>query len=198
MIHTKPYLRFHAFALTHDDLPAFHAAYFVLTAIVVAMLNLGCFAMLIVAHMCLDIFKYRHRHRYTWFQTAYATVRESILDIALLLMGLSFAVYLHHSLPGIAALSGLALAEVTIVHAVALYGTKLKILSDVLGVFMHLEEYMAMKKPTLRTPFTILERISVGAITITFMLLALAATVLPLDAGAVLEIIVHEMTPGLI
>ena len=45
------------FAHRHDELPAFHAAYLVITVLCAALLSLGAFAALIVAHIALDYVK---------------------------------------------------------------------------------------------------------------------------------------------
>ena len=101
------------FAHEHDDLPAFHAVYLLLAILSAGFFNLGAFGLLIVAHMVLDVVKYRDRHGYSWHQTYDGVVRESLVDITLLLVGTVFAVYLHHSV-GVASLSGLMRAELSI------------------------------------------------------------------------------------
>lgn len=189
--------RLYRFALVHDDLPAFHAGYLILTVLTAAMLNLGVFAVLVVGHMTLDVLKYGGRFRYGCFLTAYATLRESILDIALVLLGLTFAVYLHHSLPVIAGLRGLALAEITGVRFAAMFGSKLHILYDVLHVFSGVDHYLALNSSRLRLPLTIVEWASILTIVAALVLLGMSTHILSIDGDAVLAIVSHELVPGL-
>ena len=49
---------------SHDEYPAFHAGYLVLTFLIAALFNLGMFALLISAHMMLDYIKYTELHQY--------------------------------------------------------------------------------------------------------------------------------------
>ena len=61
--------RLRTFAWVHDELPAFHAAYLVLTFLTAALFNFGVFALLIAAHMMLDFVKYREVHGFTLLNT---------------------------------------------------------------------------------------------------------------------------------
>lgn len=185
-----------SFAFTHDEMPAFHAAYFVLTAIVALTFNLGTFAMLIAIHIALDLVKYRHRHSFSWIGTWKGALRESLLDLTLVCLGLAFAVYLHHSLAHIAVLSGLALAEITIIRFAASFSTKLKILCDVMGVFLHLEHYMAIRHPRIAKPFTGLEKLCFVSIAACLFLLVIATPLLHIDIASLGHIILDEMVPG--
>ncbi len=195
MTHTLRSIR--RFAHAHDDTPVFHATYFILTALAAVLFNLGMFVMLVLIHMGLDIVKYREVHGLSWHRTIRAMLRESLIDIALVCLGLAFAVYLHHSLPSVAALSGLALAEITLIHAAGLIGPKFKILCDVLGVFLHLEHYMAIRHPRLAKPFTGLETVCIATIAVTLFLIMTSTLVLDIDYNSLAEIILHEMVPGL-
>jgi hypothetical protein len=196
MIHALRSVR--GFIHEHDDMPAFHATYCVLTALVAAMFNLGAFALLIVFHVGLDLVKYREVHGFGWLRTWRAAARESLVDLTLLCLGLTFAVYLHHSLPHIAALSGLVLAEISLIHFTALFGAKLKILSDVLGVFMHLEHYMAIRHPRIAKPFSHLERVCMLTVTVSLFLIAVSSLTLRIDMASVAEILLREMVPGVV
>src|SRR3990167_7218691 len=87
----------------HDEYPAFHAGYLVLTFLIAALFNLGMFALLIFAHMMLDYIKYTEFHQYGHRKALRAMISESAVDVVLLLVGLVFVVYLHHSAGLIAA-----------------------------------------------------------------------------------------------
>lgn len=182
------------FATRHDQLPAFHATYLVLTALIAALLPLGAFALLIVAHMALDTVKYREIAEFRWSRVVSATLRESLVDVTLFTIGLLFAVYLHHSLPLIASLSGLYRAQVTIARAVSTFVPKVKILGHVLGVMSHLQEYLATvaKRPRRFEP---LEQVSLFSLSVAIVLLALAPSALGLDAPHFWAILTSELVP---
>ena len=75
---------FGTFARGHDDIPAFHAGYLLLTFLAAALFNLGICAIFVCGHMSLDLYKYRDVHHYTWMQTVRATMLESLVDLMLL------------------------------------------------------------------------------------------------------------------
>ena len=114
---SKPLSSVRHFAHVHDDLPAFHAGYLVLTILVASLLNLGVFGLLIIAHMALDYVKYREHHGFSWRRTMEGMVRESLVDIALLGVGVVFAVYFHHTV-------ALALSVLLVVATPALMGVE--------------------------------------------------------------------------
>lgn len=196
MTHTLQHLRL--FAHTHDDLPAFHAGYLVLTFLVAAMFNMGTFALLVVAHMSLDIVKYRDIHGLPWRGVIEGTVRESLVDLTLLFVGLVFAVYLHHSVAGIATLSGLMRAEWTIVRALGTIIPKVNILHHVLKIASRLHHYLDSIHPRIRRGWSSLEKVCLFSFAVALFLLMLAPSILGLDAIQLEQIIRGEMIPSLI
>ncbi|OGJ63141.1 hypothetical protein A3A67_01720 [Candidatus Peribacteria bacterium RIFCSPLOWO2_01_FULL_51_18] len=145
------------FASRHDEIPAFHAAYLVATFLVAALLNLGFFLILILAHMFLDIVKYRDYHRYSWSETARGVMAENIVDIALFMLALTFTVYLDHSF-ALVALSGLIRSELTLIKAVGTLVPKIEILEHAVRTMVHAHAYLHephqdLKKPLLRIHF---------------------------------------------
>ena len=137
------------FAHYHDDLPAFHAAYLVLTFLAAAVLNMGFFAFLIVVHMALDCVKYREIHRFSWPKAIEGMLRESLIDLTLLFFGLVVAVYLHPIVTGLSGIKGLMLAEITILRGIGVMGTKLTILYDTLKILAHVEQYLHRIHPRI-------------------------------------------------
>lgn len=129
------------FAHEHDDLPAFHAGYLVLTVVIAAMLNLGVFVFLIAAHMALDLVKYRELHHLSWARTVEGTLRESLLDCALLAGALACAVYLHHTI-GIVAVSGIVRADLTLVRLAGTLLPKVEILERFAAVFLRMGTHL--------------------------------------------------------
>ncbi len=183
------------FALRHDQLPAFHATYIVLTILVAAMMPLGAFGLLIIGHMTLDCVKYREHHKYRWKRTLMAMTRESLVEITLFFLALLFAVYLHHSLPLIAGLSGLYRSEVTIIRAFGVLIPKIKILQDILSILNNLHHYLDDVPTYLGKKWSPLEQVSLFSLSIVVVLLALAPSVLSLDMPQFWGILRSQLIP---
>ncbi|MBI5155786.1 hypothetical protein HZA45_00775 [Candidatus Peregrinibacteria bacterium] len=183
------------FALRHDQLPAFHAGYLVLTILIASMLHLGAFAILIAAHMTLDSVKYREFHHYSWRKTVRAMVRESLVDITLLMLGILFAVYLHHSLPLIAGLSGLYRSEVTVVRALGMLIPRVKIFYDFLAILSNIHRYLNRVPTYLGKPWTAVEYVCALSLALMIVLLLLAPLVLSIETSRFLWILGSEMVP---
>jgi hypothetical protein len=186
------------FADTHDNLPAFHASYLVLTFLAASLFTLGTFGLLIVGHMALDFVKYRDVHRYDLRSTVCGMLRESLIDITLFLLGLLFAVYLHHSLPIIASLSGIARAEITILRAFAVMTPKLKILYDGLQILSHLHHYLEFVHPRFNKGLSFLDSLCVISLCTSLVLLLLAPTLLMLDVSHLHSILAEQLIPGIL
>lgn len=187
---------FRSFAHAHDELPAFRAAYIALAFLVAALLNLGAFAVLIAAHMMLDVFKYRDVHRLSWKLTVEGVLRESLVDVTLLVVGIVFAVYLHHSV-WIASVSGLMRAELTVLRAMGMLLPKAKILHDVLMVMAHIHYYLEQVHPKLRKGWSQLEVLCLHFLVIALLLLTFAAPLMGVHWEFVRDVLLDEMVPGL-
>ena len=166
--------RFRLFAHEHDDIPAFHAAYLVGTFLAAAIFNLGFFLVLIIAHMCLDIVKYHDFHRYGWMMTWRAVLFESIVDIALFLLALTFAVYLNHTF-ALAALSGVLRSELTIARAIGTIVPKIEILERTFHLYSNFRMYLYTPHPDLKKPLLRIHRWSLITVWVCLFLLGLAA-----------------------
>lgn len=184
-----------SFAHQHDNLPAFHAAYLVLTLLAAAMFNLGFFAVLIIAHMGLDVFKYRDVHGLSWKRTVEGVIRESMVDIALFFMGLVVAVYLHPTLFAYSSIKGMMMAEVTVVRAVGLLTPKLKILYDLLKILSDIEHYLGRLHPRFGKNLAVIEYVCSFSICITLGMLLIAPILLMIDGATYLGLLVEELTP---
>lgn len=191
---TKAIASVRQFAHVHDDLPAFHAGYLVLTLLVAALLNLGAFALLILAHMSLDFVKYREHHQFTVRQTWEGVLRESLVDIALLAVGVVFSVYLHHTV-GLASVSGLLRAEMTVVRAIAIFVPKVKILHHFLKVVSHLHHYMDQTHPRLAKGWSTLDRFCFYAILASVILIAVSPALMSVETDVILRILEYELIP---
>ena len=191
-----PSVHFRQFAHYHDDIPAFHAVYLVLTLAAAAFFNLGTFALLIAIHMVLDVVKYREHLGYSWELTFEGTVRESLVDVTLLLVGLVFAVYLHHSVAFVG-LSGALRAELTLIR---LFGTllpKMKIVHNFLKVIAHIRHYLDHAHPHLRTGWSSIDKFCFGSIAVCVMLLFMSPMMLNVDPEQISSIFREEIVPSI-
>lgn len=186
---------FRMFAHRHDELPAFHAAYLVLTLLVAALFNLGTFGLLIIAHMVLDTVKYREVHRMCWADTLRATIRENLFDHTLFILGFLIAVYLHHSLPGIAGVSGLLRSEITVARGMGTLLPKAEILQRFLHVIFHLRHHLLHIETPVGERLTPVERFSILLVGCSAMLLFLAPLILHVDGTQLLRIVQEELIP---
>lgn len=186
---------FRMFAHRHDELPAFHAAYLVLTILVAALFNLGTFGLLIIAHMVLDTVKYREVHRMGWADTLRATIRENLFDHTLFALGFLIAVYLHHSLPGIAGVSGLLRSEITIARGMGTLLPKAEILQRFLHVVFHLRHHLLHIETPVEERLTPVERFSILLVGCSALLLFLAPLILHVDGAQLLRIVQEELIP---
>ena len=147
---------FKAFAIRHDDIPAFHAAYLALTVLIASLMTLGAFAVLIAAHMALDVVKYREVHGMRWGLVIRGVVRESLLDIVLLIIGFTSIVYLHYGV-GLAAASGLLRFQEAILSGTILLATKSKIFFDFLTVISALPTHLRKIQVHPKKPWSAFE-----------------------------------------
>lgn len=191
----RPWNSIRSFAHNHDNLPAFHAAYLVLTFLAAAMLNIGFFAVIILGHMALDIFKYREVHQLSWKRTIEGTIRESIVDCTLLLFGLVIAVYLHPSLTGLAGIKGMMLAELTIVRGIGVMTPKLKILFELLKILSDVDHYLMRLHPRFGKHLTMVEYVCSFSICISLGMLIIAPILLMLTNQHYAMILLSELIP---
>jgi hypothetical protein len=183
------------FAHKHDDLPAFHAAYLVLSFLAAALFNLGFFALIIFVHMMLDVFKYRDVHGLNWKQTIEGVIRESLIDFTLFLFGLVISVYLHPSLTGLAGIKGMMLAEITVLRGIGIMTPKLKILFEMLKVLSDIDRYMMRLHPKLGKNAGLIEYVCMFSVCITLGMLLIAPILLMLSSEQYLHILIDELTP---
>jgi len=189
LIHT-----FRTFAYEHDDLPAFHAGYLVLTLLAAALFNLGAFGILILAHVCLDFMKYRGVHRMTVRDTAEGILRESLVDITLFAIGLVFAVYLHHSV-GVVSISGMLRADLSIIRAIGMFVPKVAVLHDTLKILAHIHQYIDQIHPRMRKGWSPLDHLCFYFLAVSLILLIVAVPLMGVSGGLVQEILVQELMP---
>ncbi len=182
------------FAHEHDDLPAFHAGYLLIAVICAALLNLGAFALLVIAHMALDTVKYRERHGHSWAATFDGVIHESLVDITLLLVGVVFSVYLHRTI-GIVSLAGLLHAELSVIRSGVLLVPKLKILHDFFKIISHIRQYLDILHPRHLRGWSGLDHLCMVFCTVSVLLLVFAAPIMSVDCLTVQNAILEEVIP---
>lgn len=187
---------FRSFAHQHDDIPAFHAAYLVATFLTAALLNLGYFAVLIAIHMFLDFVKYRDIHRYGLSKTFKAMILESIGDIALFLIALTFVTYLNHTYM-LAAVSGLLRSELTLLRAIGTLLPKVRILEHILCIAMNFHLYLHSVPSGLEEPMTRLQKWSIRVVVLCIGLLVLAGFLFQNHGWDLMRILQQELSLAL-
>ncbi|PIR53772.1 hypothetical protein COU75_04305 [Candidatus Peregrinibacteria bacterium CG10_big_fil_rev_8_21_14_0_10_42_8] len=186
---------FRHFAHEHDDLVAFHAGYLVLAFLSASFFNLGAFGLLVFTHMVLDWVKYREKHRFGHRQAVEGIVRENLVDVTLLLVGVVFSLYLHHSVGGVASVSGLMRAEISIIRMAALLVPKLKILHHFLKMIAHLHHYLDAVHPHHRKGWSALDQLCFYFCGLSFFLIVFAAPIMSVDFEIVKHILAEELIP---
>lgn len=187
---------FRGFAHEHDDIPAFHAAFLVGTILCAALFNLGFYALLILAHVVLDIVKYRDVHGMSIRKTLYAAALESIGDIALFLLSLTFAIYLNHTYM-LSALGGMMRSELTVLRAFGTMLPKIRILENMCAIALNFHGYLHTPHPSLSRPFTRLEHCSMWTIVVCLALLAVAFVLFQTNQWDLASVLRHELIPTL-
>lgn len=187
--------RLGSLARTHDDLPAFNAAYWILTLLAAMLFNAGAFALLIAGHMALDAYKYREIHGKKWKKVAEGVFRENLLDVSLLSLGVAFSVYCHMALPIFAGLQGLIRTEIAIVNAIVQVTVKTHVLHAFLTVLSDLHHYLVSVHPLMGKRFSTLEIVAVSALVVSLVLTASAPWLLGLDAGETTRIAYDLFVP---
>lgn len=188
--------RLRLFAHQHDDIPAFHAAYLVSTILIAAIFSLGWFAILIMLHMVLDYVKYRDYFRYGIALTIKAVILESIIDIALFFMSLTFAVYLSTEL-ALSMFSGLSRSGLTIARALGTIIPKIQIAEHLITVMVNIHLYLYTPHPDIRRPLSQAHRYSLLTILLCISLLLASFTVFRASHSDLLLVLSRELSLGL-
>ena len=166
--------RFRIFAHRHDDIPAFHAAYLVGTFLAASVLHLGFFAILIAAHMCLDYVKYRDYFHYDLRLTFKAMALESVVDIALFLIAMTFAVYFSNSFL-LAAASGMTRSGLTVLKAFGTVVPKIRILEEAVLIALNLHAYLYTPHTDIRKPLSRTHQLALATIGVASVLIVAAS-----------------------
>ena len=180
------------FALCHDEEPAFHAAYLVLTFLAAALLNVGAFALLVAVHMTLDVTKYHSLYRQSWSRSAIRTLRENIIDLFLLTLALCFAVYLHHA-AGVVAVSGLFHVEETLVRGMGMLIPRLEVLWHALAALGNFRKHLERLRKTARG-WTYPEALCGVGFVVALTMLLVSPSIIA-DPGSIKAVLMEQLVP---
>ncbi|UPA22085.1 hypothetical protein K8942_03395 [Candidatus Peribacteria bacterium] len=188
-------IAFRPFGFSYEELPAFHAAYFMLAVIFAGIFNLGFFAVLIGLHLVLDFIKYRFYLRKKRANAAFTVFRESIADIALFFLALSSVVYLHSTLPIIAGLSGTKLTHVIVMRGLAVLLPKLTILHHTLRIVFNVPAYLHTPTERPRRFWSLAECVYASTLCLSLFFLAIAPGILGLSIAEFKEMLLEQLIP---
>ncbi len=190
MQHTlrSSFSRLSSFVRSHDDLPAFNAAYWLLTLLAAMLFNAGAFMLLIVGHMVLDVYKYRDIHGKKWRKVAEGVARESLIDVSVVALGVAFAVYCHTALPIIAGLRGIVRTEIAILNGLVQVIAKTHVLHGFLTILADVHAYLEKTHPRMGRRLSFVEIVCLVGLTASVCLTFAAPWILDLDVGQTLHI----------
>jgi hypothetical protein len=184
----KKHLQFFARAL--DTIPALRAGHIALIVLAAALLNVGAFAVLILGHMCLDVIKYRDG-KTGWGGAFRRTWHANIVDVALLVISFTIALYFHHT-GGIIVISGIVRADVLLLQALVVFLPKAKILYRTLHSIQVMQSRMTNSFPLQWTPG---RAFATAAIAVCVLLLIVAPIVLKIQSGSLVGFVERELVP---
>lgn len=179
----------------HDDLPAFNAAYWLLTLLAAMLFNAGAFALLIAGHIVLDVYKYRDIHGKKWGKVIEGVLRESLLDVSVVSLGIAFSVYCHTSLPIVAGLRGMLRTEIVIFNAVIQVATKTYVLRNVLAILADVHAYVEKAHSRMGKRLSLVDTVAVAGLVGSVALTLAAPWVLHLDAAQIAHMAEDILVP---
>lgn len=179
----------------HDEWPMFRVWFTVATVVASIVFNLGIFFALVLCHMGLDVIKYRTRHGLKWDWVAVETVRESLVDVFFIVLGVLLAIIFHHTI-AIGGLGRLGEFPILLLDLILRVGPRLKIAEHILEVVTYWKHHFTAPFVP-RTPLSRGERkVCLATIAVTAITL-----LLPLLSSLTFENILHtakrELTPRL-
>ncbi len=178
----------------HEHLPAFHAAYVVFVFMAAILLNAGFFALCVLAHVTLNVVKYREVRGLSWPKTVRAVVRDNVIDAVLLLFALCLTIYMHHD-GGIAGVGGMLRAQATVIRGLAMTLPEMQVFGRTLTVFSHLRVHLKTLPKGVGKPLGSWERLLMGIVLGELLVLAVAPMLLGFDGAGFLELLAGQLLP---
>ncbi len=190
-----PHITLRQFAFAYEDLPAFHAAYFMLMIVFAGIFDLGFFGVLIVAHIVLDFVKYRMILRHKTAHPFFAVFRESLADIALFMLAVCAVVYLNPLLPSIAVLTGSRQVHIIITRGLAVLLPKFSILHHSLRIVFNAKEYLHTPYSQLHAHWSLAECIYLSILVLSILSLIVAPVVLGIHVSEMQTMLMQQLIP---
>jgi len=179
----------------HDTWPMFRIWFSVSTVAASIILNLGVFVLLVALHMALDSIKYRTKHKLAWHWVGVETLRESLMDIFFIALGLLFAIAFHHAV-AIGGLGKLAEMEILLLNLVLRVGPRIKLAEHFLEIILYWKHHFE-KQITPHAPLSKSEKglcIAIAIIAIGIITTPYTTPVTWQQIGATMR---RELTPRL-
>ncbi|MEI8230089.1 MAG: hypothetical protein WCG83_03035 [Candidatus Peregrinibacteria bacterium] len=186
--------RLRTFAHIHDDLPSFRLGYLAFSVVVACILNVGAFALLVIAHASLDYVKYREFHGLSVQKTLKGIVHENLFDVVLLLIALCFGVYFHHTV-GLFAISGMIRADLEAIRMLGMVIPKFEIAEEFFKVIGHLWSHLRTPHLRIKLPWSAGEKLQFLCIASCVVLLIFAPITLHLTGDTYASILANELIP---
>jgi|GEM_PF-1761741 hypothetical protein len=182
-------------AHNHDDWAWFRIWFAIATVTASIVLNLGVFALLVVSHMVLDVIKYRSKHNLSWYWTFAETMREGLVDIFFISLGLLLGVAFHHAV-AIGGLGRVARLEVLLLNMFLRVAPRFKIAEHLLEIFLYWKHHF--EKPFIpHEPLSKSEKGLLFATIATTVAIVLVPYVTDITWLSVGQTIKYELTPRL-
>lgn len=183
------------FAHRHDTLPWFRLWFTVATVTASIIFNLGIFALLVLSHMGLDIIKYRTLHRLRWHSVFLETIRESLVDVFFITLGILLAILFHHSI-AIGGLGRIGEVPMLALNIILRVGPRLKIAEHILEIVTYWQHHFTdLSQPG--APLTKGEKTLCAATFLTGALILLLTALSTLSWEQIYSTTKQELTPRL-
>lgn len=179
----------------HDEWPLFRVWFSVATVTASIVLNLGMFTLLVSLHMALDVVKYRNKHKLSWYWTGIEALREGLIDIFFIALGLLLGIVFHHSI-AIGGLGRMARLEYLFFNLILRVGPRLKIAEHMLEIFLYWKHHFE-KQFVPHEPLSKSEKGLLGATLVLTAGILLTPIITPLTYKDIGHTVKHELTPRL-
>ncbi len=183
-----------SFVHNHDDLPVFQAAYLVGAFLAALIFNIGFFLILVTLHIALDTAKYRTKFGFSYGNSLRHALVESLFDICLFSVALACMLYLNHSY-GLAAISGIARTELTLMRVFGTVGPKMKILRDTVRASLHATGHTFAAAEHGRIVLTTAQQLMIGISVVAFGAIAYAPFAYAQHEIDLLFVLYHNLVP---
>ena len=180
----------------HDEWPLFRIWFSVMTVIASIVLNMGVFAVLVALHMALDVIKYRTKHSLPWYWVGVETLRESLLDLFFIALGLLLAIAFHHAV-AVAGVGKPAELGILFLSLLLRWGPRIKIAEHLLEIVLYWKHHFEVQSTVPHMPLTKSEKATLFATIIILIGILVTPFTTPLTYKHIGDTMQHELTPRL-